>query len=119
MAREARGIEIFGRGASVVEYGPNDRAPRTPALGAGAVLVAVIGVAAMIGAVVERSRGSDVVELLAWIALGASALAVFAGLIAVLSGRGRLTGFVAVILGALSNPWLLGLLLGWAAGFVE
>ena len=115
----ARGIEVFGRGATVVEYGVRSRAPRTPALGAGAVLVAVAAIAALAAAVIERSRGSGLVELLTWIALAASAIAVLVGLVALLTGRGRLAGFAAVVLGALANPWLLSLLLAWAAGFVE
>jgi uncharacterized membrane protein YfcA len=119
MAREARGIEVFGRGATVVEFGPRDRTPRTPALGAAAVLLAVMAAAALIAAIVERSRGSDFVDLLAWIALGASALAVLGGLAAVVTGRGRLPGFVAVVLGALANPWALTRMLEWAATLVE
>ena len=115
----ARGIEVFGRGATVVEYGARDRTPRTPALGAGAVLLAVMAVAALTAAVVERSRGSDFVELLTWIALGASAVAVLGGLVALVTGRGRTLGFVAITLGALSNPWVLTQLLQWAAGLVE
>ena len=114
MAREVSGIEVFGRGATVVDYGPADRTPRTPTLGAGAVLLAVMAVAALSGAIVERSRGSDLVELFTWIALGASSLAVLAGLAALLTGRGRLPGFVAIVLGALSNPWVLTQVLGWA-----
>lgn len=112
----ARGIEVFGRNATVVEYGPAERAPRTPALGAGAVLVAIAAVAALAGAVIERSRGSGLVELLTWIALGASALAVVGGLAALLTGRGRMSGLVAVLIGGLANPWLLTQLLSWAAG---
>ena len=119
MAREARGIEVFGRGATVVEYGPRDRTPRTPALGAAAVLVAIIAIAALAGAIVERARDSQFVEVLTWIALGASVLAVLAGLAALLTGRGRLAGCAAVVLGALANPWVLSQVLAWAAGFVE
>jgi hypothetical protein len=111
----ARGIEVFGRNATVVEFGPADRTQRTPALGAGAVLVAVAGMAAFAAAVIERSRGSGLVELLTWIALGASAIAVLGGLVALLTGRGRTLGFAAVVLGALSNPWVLTQLLQWAA----
>ncbi len=112
----ARGIEVFGRTATVVEYGPAERGPRTPALGAGAVLVAVAALAALVAAVIERSRGSDLVDMLTWVALGASCLAVLGGLGALLTGRGRLAGLIAVVVGALANPWLLTRLLEWAAG---
>ena len=105
MARETRGIEVFGRGATVVEAAP--RGERTPALGGAAVLVAILAVAALVGAVVERS------DLFTWIALGASAVAVLGGLLALLSGRGRLAGLLAVLIGALANPWLLSLALHW------
>lgn len=109
MAREARGIEVFGRGATVVEFGPADRTPRTPALGAGALLIALAAVAALAAAVIERT------DLFAWIALIASAVAVLAGAVALLTGRGRMPGFAAIVIGALSNPWLLSRLLEWAA----
>ena len=109
MAREARGIEVFGRGATVVEFGPADRTPRTPALGAGALLVAVGAAVALAAAVIERT------DLFAWIALVASALAVIGGAAALVTGRGRMPGFVALVIGALSNPWLLTRLLEWAA----
>jgi hypothetical protein len=108
MAREARGIEVFGRGATVVEVGP--AAARTPALGGAAVLVAILAAAALVGAVIERS------DLFTWIALGASAVAVLCGFLALLSGRGRLAGLLAMLLGAIANPWLLSLALHWFAG---
>ena len=111
----ARGIEVFGRGATVVEYGPAERAQRTRALGAVAVLIALAAVVALVAAIMQRSRGSDV-EVLTWIALIASTLAVLAGLGAVLTGRGRIPGLLAVVIGALANPWLLTQLLNWAAG---
>lgn len=108
MAREARGIEVFGRGATVVEVGPP--AQRTPALGGAAVLVAILAAAALVGAVIERS------DLFTWIALGASAVAVLGGFLALLSGRGRLAGLLAMLLGVIANPWLLSLTLHWFAG---
>lgn len=106
MARESRGIEVFGRGATIVELSPRQR---TPALGGAAVLIALIAVAALSAAVIERS------ELFAWIALGASVVAALAGFMALLTGRGRLAGLVGLVLGALANPWVLTQLLDWAA----
>ena len=97
----------------MVEYGADDRTPRTPALGAGAVLIAVMAVAALVAAIVERSA------LFTWIALAASAAAVLAGLFALVTGRGRIPGFIAVVVGAVANPWVLTQLLQWAAGLVE
>ena len=115
MARETMGIEVFGRGATTVDTSPRDRGPRTPALGAGSVMLAILAAAALAAAIIERARGSDVVELFAWIALGGSALAVVAGLVALLTGRGRLTGFLGLLLGLAANPWLLGQLLDYVA----
>jgi hypothetical protein len=106
MARQARGIEVFGRSATVVE--PTVR-ERTPALGAGSLLVSLAAVGALVGAILERT------ELFTWIALVTSAIAVLGGLVALLSGRGRVLGFAAAIVGALANPWLLTQLLLWAA----
>ena len=77
------------------------------------MLVAVMAVAALAGALIERSA------LFTWIALVASAVAVVAGLAAVLTGRGRIPGLVAVAVGALANPWVLSVVLAWAEGFVE
>jgi len=111
----ARGIEVFGRNATIVEHGPAERAQRRRALGAVAVLIALTAVAALVAAIMQRSSGSDFVEAFTWIALIASTLAVLAGLGAVLTGRGRIPGLVAVVIGALANPWLLTQLLNWAA----
>jgi hypothetical protein len=106
MARESRGIEVFGRGATIVEQAPRER---TPALGGAAVLIALIAIAALTAAIVERT------PLFTWIALGASVVAAVAGLIALLTGRGRLAGLIALVLGALANPWVLTQLLEWGA----
>jgi hypothetical protein len=115
MARESAGIEVFGRGSTTVENSVRT-GPRTPALGVGSVLLAVLAAAAFAAAVIERARGSDFVEVFTWIALAGSALAVLAGIVALLTGRGRLTGFLGVLLGLVANPWVLGLVLEYAAG---
>ena len=104
----ARGIEVFGRGATVVE--PRRR-PRTPALGVASLLLAVIAVAALAGAVLERAARSGLAPALTWVALAVSAVAVLAGVAAMLTGRGRRLGLLGVLLGALANPWLLSRLL--------
>lgn len=116
MARDSAGIEVFGRGATTVDDSPRDRGPRTPALGAGSILLAILAAAAFVAAVIERARGSDLVELFTWIALGGSTLAALAGAAALLTGRGRLTGFLGLLLGLAANPWVLGQVLEYAAG---
>ena len=116
MAREPAGIEIFGRRATVVDTSPRARAPRTAALGAGSVLVAIVAAAAFAAAVIERARGTDLVELFIWIAMVASVVAVAMGIAAAVTGRGRFAGFLGALLGLVANPWLLGRVLELAAG---
>ena len=115
MARESAGIEIFGRRATIVDTSPRGFVPRTPALGAGSVLVAIIAAAAFVAAVIERARGTDLVELFIWIAMGTSIVAVAMGVAAVITGRGRLPGFLGALLGLVANPWLLSRVLEYAA----
>jgi hypothetical protein len=115
MARESAGIEVFGRGATTVDNSPRAQGPRTPALGAGSVLLAILAAAAFAAAVIERGRGSDFVDLFTWIALAGSVLAAVAGLAALFTGRGRLAGFLGLLLGLAANPWVLGRVLEYAA----
>jgi hypothetical protein len=113
MVREAQGIEIFGRDAPTIDTSSRESVPRSAALGAGAILLAVLAAVAFAGAVLERSFGEQAANVFTIVALAASALAVLAGLAAVLTGRGRLAGLVAMVLGAAANPWLLGIVLRW------
>jgi hypothetical protein len=115
MARESAGIEVFGRGATTVDNSPRASGPRTPALGAGSLLLAVLAAAAFAAAVIERARGSDLVELFTWIALAGSTLAALAGLVALFTGRGRLAGVLGLLLGLAANPWVLSRVLEYAA----
>ena len=109
---QARGIEVFGRGATVVESRPR---PRTPALGVGSVLLAAIAAAALIGALQERAARSGLAPTLTWVALAVSAAAVLVGLAAAVTGRGRAFGLIGAVVGALANPWLLTTVLQAAA----
>lgn len=113
MVRETQGIEIFGGNATTIDAASRAEVPRSPALGAASVLIALLAAVAFAAAVIERDGGHATVPIFTAIALGASALAVLAGLAAVLTGRGRLAGFVGMVFGAVSNPWLLGLALTW------
>jgi hypothetical protein len=108
----ARGIEVFGRGATVVEPRPRRR---TAALGIGSVLLAVVAIAAVVGALAERTDRTGLAPALTWVALAVSAAAVLAGAVAVITGRGRRLGLLGGVLGALANPWLLSRLLEAAA----
>jgi hypothetical protein len=112
---EYRGIEVFGR------PGRRRAAPPAPRLrtrlgllsfGAALVTVAstVVGILTAMGGKYEASI------LLAYLATGVSVVAVLCGAAAVVTGRGRAWGALAVVLGVLSSPPLLTRLLGWASG---
>lgn len=79
------------------------------------MLLAILAAVAFVAAVIERARDTDFVELFVWIALGGSAIAAFAGLVALLTGRGRLAGFLGLLLALGANPWVLGRVLEYAA----
>ena len=113
MVRETQGIEIFGGNATTIDAASRAEVPRSAALGAASVLIALLAAVAFVAAVIERDGGHATAPIFTAIALGASTLAMFAGAAAVLTGRGRLAGFVGVLFGAVSNPWLLGLALTW------
>ncbi len=54
--------------------------------------------------------------LIAYLATGASVVAVLCGAAAVVTGRGRGWGALAIVIGILSSPPLLTRLLSWASG---
>jgi hypothetical protein len=54
--------------------------------------------------------------LIAYLATGVSVVAVLCGAAAVVTGRGRGWGAIAIVIGVLSSPPLLTRLLGWASG---
>ena len=115
MARESAGIEVFGRGATTIDTSSRARTPRTPALGAASILLAMIAASAFAAAVLERARASELVATFVWIAIGVSAVAVLAGVVALVTSRGRLAGFLGVLLGLAGNPWVIDRLLEYAA----
>lgn len=113
MAREAQGIEIFGRGARVVETDDPPR-PRTALVGLVALALAITAAVALAFGVQARAIGDlSPAFALAIAALASSILAVLGGLFALVTGRGRRVGLVAVVLGLVANPWLLSLVLGY------
>lgn len=111
---EARGIEVFGRGATVVE---TRAAPaRGPALGVLALVVGLLVAAATACGVVSALGGAS--EVARWWALGAiggSILAVLLGVAALATGRGVGAGLAGLLIGTLANPWVLTRLLEAAA----
>jgi hypothetical protein len=69
-----------------------------------------VGIALAMGGKYEASI------LIAYLATGVSVVAVLCGAAAVVTGRGRGWGAVAIVIGILSSPPLLTRLLGWASG---
>ena len=86
---------------------------RTGLVGGFALLVALVA-AVMTGVAVSvaSNGGDDVGTVLAWVAIGCSALAILGGVVAAVFRLGRGTGIAAIILGVLANPWFLVTVLG-------
>jgi hypothetical protein len=123
---EYRGIEVFGR---LSRRRTNDGRPeprrrrvqppprlrsRLGLLALGAALVTVAStVAGILLALADRYEASI---LLAYLATGLSVVAFLCGVAALLTGRGRVWGAIAIVLGILGSPPVLTRLLGWASG---
>lgn len=116
----APGIEVFGRRATVIEQPIADEPQqRTAWLGAGALAIALL-TAVLTGLGVGAAAAGDegAAQWLAVGAIGASILSVLIGLAALVTGRGRLVGSLAVLLGLAANPWLLLRVLEFSSAFV-
>jgi predicted ABC-type sugar transport system permease subunit len=103
------GIEVFGRGATIVEVAPEQVAPRrTALLGFGALAMAIV-TAVLTGLGVGASAAGDesAAQWLAIAAIAASILSVLIGLAALVTGRGRVSGALAAAIAVLANPWVL------------
>lgn len=105
MARQSRGIEVFGRGATVVER--RAERPRTRLTGALGVLAALVSAVLLVLAILAVADGQATALGLAVAAVTVSVLAVILGLAALVGNRGRVLGLAAILLGLLSNPWVL------------
>ena len=116
----ARGIEVFGRGATVVNV-PLESKPRrrTGWLGLGALALALL-TAVLTGLAVSAATAGDEsgARLLAVAAIVLSILSFLAGAFAVLSGRGRLAGGLSAVLAIVANPWILLQVLDFFSNFV-
>jgi hypothetical protein len=116
MAGQSRGIEVFGRGATFVEY--DEGGARSRSLSGVALGVSLISVGAMIAAIralVLGSAEAGDADAFAIAALVASGIGALLGIAAIVSARGRRVGLIAVLIAAVANPWLLHRLLDWAA----
>jgi hypothetical protein len=111
---EFRGIEVFGRNRSR-RATPVVR-PRWR-LGVFAFGAALFTAAATTAGIVLAMGGTfEASILIAYLATGASVVAVLCGAAAVVTGRGRGWGAMAILIGVLASPPLLTKLLGWASG---
>ncbi len=93
----------------VVEPEPTDAPRRGRVLVGGLALLGALAAAIVtgVGIGVAASGLYDLGAVLAWVAIVLSALAVLVGLVAIIVGWGRRWGIAAVILGVVSNPWVL------------
>ena len=115
---EFRGIEVFEpprrrRPAPSKRTRPRPRW-RLGVLSFGAALFTAV--ATTIGILLAMGGKFEASILIAYLATGASVVAVLCGAAAVVTGRGRGWGAMAILIGILSSPPLLTKLLGWASG---
>lgn len=91
--------------------------PRTRLLGVVAAALALVTIGVHIAAIVVASGGDFATgTLLGYLAIGASALAVVAGLVAAILGRGRAWGIAAVVVAVVANPLVLLAVLRFLSG---
>jgi hypothetical protein len=111
---EFRGIEVFSpQGRRRAAPPPRPRW-RLGVLSFGAGLFTA---AATTGGILLAMGGKfEASILIAYLATGASVVSVLCGAAAVVTGRGRGWGAVAIVIGILSSPPLLTKLLSWASG---
>ena len=115
MAGEYRGIEVFGR-APRRRAEPVKRVRRSR-LGLAGLLAGVVTLAATsVGIAVSMAGHYEPGILLAYLATGAAVVAVLCGAASVVTGRGRVWGAIAIVLGVLACPLVLTRLLDWASG---
>lgn len=115
MASEFRGIEVFGRQPRR-RADPPQRLTRAR-LGVIALLASLVTVAATaigIGTAMGGHWESGIV--LAYVATGTSIIGVLGGATAVVMGRGRRFGAIAIVVGILASPLILTRLLDLASG---
>ncbi|HEY1530633.1 MAG TPA: hypothetical protein VGF80_07455 [Galbitalea sp.] len=114
---EYRGIEVFGRQRRRRATVPAPQGRPRWLLGVLAftagILTAGCTTTGILLAMGGRFEGSI---LIAYLATGISVVAVLCGAAAVVTGRGRGWGAVAIVVGILSSPPLLTRLLDWASG---
>jgi len=127
VASEFRGIEVFGRAPRARAPRKSAAGPRKPTnrprqrrrarLGIAALLAALVTLAGtVIGTLSAMAGRYESGTLLAYLSTGASVVAVLCGLAAVVTGRGRIPGFLGLVIGIAASPPVLTRLLAWASG---
>jgi len=112
---EARGIEVFGRGATVVETGV-EPVRRGPWLGILSILLGVLVASATALGVLSMAGGdAEGARWWAYAAIGGGILGAVCGVTAMVTRRGTATGFAGLLVSLLANPWILTRLLEAAA----
>jgi hypothetical protein len=111
---EFRGIEVFGRQGRRRADPPSRPRWRLGVLSFGAGLFTALATTA--GILLAMGGEFEASILIAYLATGASVVAVLCGAAAVVTGRGRAWGALAIVIGILSSPPLLTRLLGLASG---
>jgi hypothetical protein len=116
MASDFRGTDVFGRQPRAPKESVEPRVPGR-GLGVVALLAALLTIVLVVVGVTSAMHGDYAGgTALAYVATGASIVAVLGGLAAVLFHRGRGWGAVAIVLGLAADPLLLTQVLGWASG---
>jgi hypothetical protein len=117
---EYRGIEVFGNQRSRRATRPSAPTPASRPrwlLGLLAFCAGIFTAASTtVGIVLAMGGKYEGSILIAYLATGVSVVAVLCGAAAVVTGRGRGFGAIAIVIGILSSPPLLTKLLGWASG---
>jgi hypothetical protein len=111
---EYRGIEVFGQTGRRRAAPPSRQRTRLGVLSLCAALLTVV--ATVVGIIMAMAGKYEAAILLAYLATGISVVSVLCGAAAVVTGRGRVWGALAIVIGILSSPPLLTKLLGWASG---
>ncbi len=114
---EFRGVEVFGR-QSRRRMVPPTRATRPRwLLGVLSFVAAVFtATSTTVGILLAMGGKYEASILIAYLATGASVVAVLCGAAAIVTGRGRGWGAIAIVVGVLASPPLLTRLLDWASG---
>ncbi len=105
---QARGIEIFGRGATVVDDTSRSGPRRGPWLGLLSLLLGVLAAASSaVGVLLVLGGDVEAARVVAYAGIGCGALGVVIGFVALVGNRGVMPAVWGLLLGLVGNPWSL------------